>query len=252
MPELYPALLLGLVVLITNFQEGVTGFGCTVLALPFATLILGRLDSAKYVLVMLAWTLGLIIVSTSRKHIVWKEYARVGLMVGVGLPVGIWMAESLPEEGLRWVLAVFMVIIGVHGLLRQCTQEAVEKKMSARTRFVASSLLPLGGIIHGAFGSGGPLVVVYATRALPNKSVFRVTLSMMFLTLNTLLITRWVLTGQLTTQSLHIALGCLPFTLLGVTLGSWAHHRIAPVFFRRMVYTVLILSGIAVVWMLLR
>ena len=59
-----PALLavVALVVFLTHFQQGITGFGCTVLALPFITLLLG-LKTAVPVLVMVGWLVALTIVA---------------------------------------------------------------------------------------------------------------------------------------------------------------------------------------------
>ena len=42
--------LLGWVVLITHFLEGITGFGCTVLALPFAILLVGTKQAVPVLL----------------------------------------------------------------------------------------------------------------------------------------------------------------------------------------------------------
>ena len=100
--------LVALIVLLTHVQEAITGFGCTVLALPFVTLLLG-LDVAVPVLVFQAWVLVLYIVVVSRKNMVWKEYGHIVILMGLGLPVGIWMSRSMPEAQLKWVLAAFMV-----------------------------------------------------------------------------------------------------------------------------------------------
>ena len=56
--EIYIILLFGMVVLITHFLEGITGFGCTVLALPFCIMLVG-IKAAVPVLVILAWILAL-------------------------------------------------------------------------------------------------------------------------------------------------------------------------------------------------
>jgi hypothetical protein len=239
-------LLVGLILLLTHFQEGITGFGCSVLALPFVVLILG-LETAVPVLVILAWILALSIVIVSRREIVWREYGRIAVLSALGLPIGMWMSHALPEYGLKWVLALFMVGIGIHGL---AARNSVPADMSTRKKWLLSGFIPLGGIIQGAFGSGGPLVVIYGARALPDKSVFRVTLCMVWVTVNSVLIAGWVMTKSLDPKALKIAAVCLPFTLTGMLLGNLVHHRVSDVLFRRIVYTVLIASGLAFVWSL--
>lgn len=241
--------LVGLIVLVTHFQEGITGFGCTVLALPFVVLLLG-LHVAVPVLVIQAWVLSLYIVLEARRQIVWAEFGRIVLLVGVGLPFGMWMAKTMPETALKWLLAVFMVAVGAEGLV--ATTKPPSGDMSRRARWFTTSLLPIGGVVHGAFGTGGPMVVAYAAKAIPDKSLFRVTLCLLWLSLNTVMIGQWIASSSLDAGTVTTAAFCLPFTVLGMILGNRAHYRIREVPFRRLVYGVLVASGGVLVWSLLR
>jgi uncharacterized membrane protein YfcA len=255
MHDALPYVVVGLIIFLTHFQEGITGFGCTVLALPFVTLLIG-LDQAVPILVVQAWVLAALIVIESRRHIAWPQYARIVGLAAIGLPVGIWGATALPEHKLRWVLAGFMVIVGVQGSLREAraranTPEAPEAT-PPRTPWWTQALLPLGGLIQGAFGSGGPLVVVYAARVLTHKSVFRATLCMLWVTLNTLMIGAWIIRGRFDTHLIQMNAAYLPATLIGLWLGNRAHYRINEHAFRQIVYGVLTLSGAVLVWSLLK
>lgn len=249
MPDMARYGLMVAVIFLTHFQEGITGFGCTVLALPFITLLLG-LKVAVPMLVLQGWLLAVLIVLESRKKIVWGEFARILLPMCIGLPVGMWMSRSLPEAGLKWVLAGFMVAVGTQGLISHLRGATPPAKMSPKTRFVASLFLPIGGIIHGAFGSGGPLLVIYATRALTDKTLFRVTLCMVWTVLGAILIAQWLVSSSLTPQVWKVTGICLPFTLLGLVLGNRAHYRIDETTFRKVIYTLLAASGLVLVWSL--
>ena len=277
MPDYLPYVVVGLIIFLTHFQEGITGFGCTVLALPFVTLLIG-LDQAVPILVVQAWVLAGLIVIESRRHISWPQYGRIVGLAAIGLPVGIWGATALPEHRLRWVLAGFMVVVGIQGFLRErraatrhgaaamnCGRALQSPTPSAsralespptdarpHTTWWAQALLPLGGLAQGAFGSGGPLVVVYAARALTHKSVFRATLCMLWLTLNSVMIGTWAVGGRLDTHMLAMNAAYLPATLVGLWLGNRAHYRINEHAFRQIVYGVLTLSGVVLVWSLLK
>jgi uncharacterized protein len=243
--------LVPLIVLITHFQEGITGFGCTVLALPFVTLLVG-LNVAVPVLVIQGWLIAVLILLESRRDIVWSEFFHILVLAGCGLPFGMWLAMSLAEAGLTWVLAVFMVIVGGAGFVRQYTPGGQSPVMTRRTRILASLFLPLGGLIHGAFGTGGPLVVIYAARALTDKKVFRVTLCMLWAVLNTILIVQWLTADRLTPHIWRMTALCVPFTLLGFVLGNHVHYRINESTFRRVIYAVLAFSGCVLIWSMLR
>jgi uncharacterized membrane protein YfcA len=101
--DILRTILFGLVVVVTHFVEGITGFGCTVLALPFAISLAGVKITVP-VLVVVAWLLALYIIIVDFKNIVWKEYLVIVSFVILGLPIGMWMFGNLPESELKKLL----------------------------------------------------------------------------------------------------------------------------------------------------
>ena len=233
-------ILFGIVVLITHFLEGITGFGCTVLALPFAIMLVG-IKIAVPTLIILAWLLALYIVAIAFKDILWKEFLRIIAFVGLGLPLGIWLFNQLPEGVLKNILAAFMVVVSIRGLY---VSFKGLKPGRPSNNALLNIILFLGGIIHGAFGTGGPFVVIYATRALPYKNNFRATLCLLWFTLNTIIIIQNIINGVITPEVTKLLLWTLPFLIGGMILGNIAHNRIKDTIFTKIVYAVLLLSGI--------
>ncbi|MFA5689822.1 MAG: sulfite exporter TauE/SafE family protein [Kiritimatiellales bacterium] len=248
MDPLTAILIFGVIVLITHLLEGITGFGCTVLALPFAVMLLG-LETAVPVLVVLAWLLSTYIVLTSRKHIQWKQFAFIAVYAGIGLPVGMILFGYLPESALKMLLGFFMIGVGVRGFIKTLhTGYAVAAGQDCRSIWMKLVLVS-GGIIHGAFGSGGPFVVIYAGRALPDKSLFRVTLCMLWTILNTILMIKWTAAGDVWSPAVFKIIGIsLPFLIAGTLIGDWLHHRVNERLFRLAVYGVLFLAGVAMLY----
>jgi len=251
-PEIQYALLI-LVMFATHFQAGVTGFGGSVLALPFVVFLLGDLELSVKLLVIQSWIPTIFILVRSRQHIVWREYARMALFTLIGLPIGMVMLSYLPKSALKAVLGVFMIGVGGRGLrvVLQGLEEAAWSPTAVHN-WAMNSLLFLGGIIHGAFGSGGPLVVIYATRALTDKGLFRVTLCMLWMTLNTVLLTHWA-PGLLSDSLLwHYTAICTPFTAVSIVMGDFCHHRLNERLFRLLVFAVLLVAGVAFVYSAVR
>lgn len=243
--------LVALIVFLTHFQDGITGFGSAALALPFLALLIGLQQSVP-ALIILGWLLSIFIILQSRQHIVWREYARIMVLAAIGMPIGVWLSGRLPESQLKWILAVFMVAIGTHGLIRQFAKSKSDGPISESKKRWLSGFVTLGGVMQGAFGAGGPLIVIYATRAFRGKGVFRCTLCLLWATLNPILIaTRWAAGKRIDMAVLKIVAICLPSMLLGLVLGSIAHHKADEVTFRRIVYAVLVLSGVMLIWTLL-
>lgn len=234
------------VVFITHLLEGITGFGCTVLALPFAAMLLG-LHTAVPALVVLAWLLAVYIIITSRRHIQWKQFFFIVIHAAIGLPVGMVLFDKLPEAALKTLLAVFMVGVGLRGFIKTWRSgHEVAPAQDSRSIWMRLILLT-GGVVHGAFGTGGPFVVIYAGRALPNKSLFRVTLCLLWAVLNTILMVKWTITGEVWNREvMRATLFALPFLAGGILAGDWLHHRVDERRFRLTVYGVLFFSGITV------
>ncbi len=241
---MYDYFLLGIVVLITHFLEGITGFGCTVLALPFAIMLVG-IHTAVPVLVMLSFLLCLYIVIISKKNIVWKEYLKIVLLVGLGLPIGILSNNYLDEDILTLILSIFMVVVGSRGLWQAFSKKKNDKPLP---KFLTPIILLLGGSFQGAFGSGGPLVVTYAAKALPKKNEFRSTLCMVWVTMNIIMIIQNIAVGAVTTEMWKLLLVLIPFLIVGALLGDWAHHHIKDSHFSTIVYGVLVASGIVMMF----
>jgi len=233
------------IVLVATYQQGITGFGCTVLSLPIVTLLLG-IHTAVPILMTQALLLAILIVLESKQHIVWREFNHIAILAGLGLPFGIWLRLSRPPEQLKWILAGFMLVIGTQGLIHQLIGKE-HTKMSARKRLLMSVFVPLGGLFQGAFGAGGPLVVIYASRAIADKTLFRVTICMLWVVLNAIVVGQHIVTGTLRGHTLRVALCCLPFTVLGWFFGNKAHYSINDGAFRKVVYSVLIASGVFLV-----
>lgn len=249
MEEWLKIFLVGLVVLITHCLEGITGFGCTVLALPFIVLLLG-VKTAVPVLVVLAWLLAAYIIFRSWQNIRWKDFGFIVLFVGLGLPIGIVMFDYCPERVLLTVLTIFMVGVGIHGFYKTMKHKHQEGGIvDVTTRpvhnWLTRSVLLLGGMVHGAFGTGGPFVVIYATRALPAKTLFRVTLCLLWFSMNAIMMLKWTIAGNVWNKTtVFYTMAAMPFLIGGMLLGDWLHNKVAEYHFRLLVYLVLAISGV--------
>jgi uncharacterized membrane protein YfcA len=142
------------------------------------------------------------------------------------------------------MLGIFMVFVGVRGVKATCKTSGAATADAKRT-ILMKILLFTGGVIQGAFGSGGPFVVIYAARALPEKRVFRVTLSLLWLTTNSSRLIYWLIRGELANAALGNALlWAFPVMLAGVIVGDYLHNKVSERNFKIGVYAVLVISGI--------
>lgn len=247
-------LLCGCIVLTTFTVEGIAGFGATVMALPFVALMLG-VEKAVPLLSSCSVLLSLFIVCRARKQIDWRQYGFIVLHVGFGVPIGLALMDVLPKVWLLSILAGFMFFTGIRGLLtlKQASVPETPLPETGSKNLLYRFILFCGGIIQGAFSSGGPLVVMYASKALPDKAVFRATLSTLWLTTNLTMITKWTVSGTVWTPRLGMMILCLiPFVLGGLLTGDLLHRRVDQVRFRILIYSLLVTAGVILGFNLLR
>lgn len=238
-------LIAGCVVFTTFTVEGIAGFGATVMALPFVAMLVG-IDKAVPMLSSLGVLLSLFIVLRSWRDLDLKEYGYIVLHVGLGVPVGLFMMDHLPKTQLIALLVCFMFFVGIRGLLTLFrNQDKSELPKPCKKNFLSRIILFLGGIIQGAFSSGGPIVVMYASKALTEKSKFRASLSSLWLTTNTIMVIKWTLSGKVWTPQLGKMILCaLPFIVCGMIFGDYLHHKVDQRKFTILVYSVLIIAAI--------
>lgn len=227
--------------MLSHLLEGITGFGCTVIALPFLTLVLGIKTSVQ-LLCLQAVIMAIYIVSRSWKSIQWKEFLFIVICVGLGMPIGMTLFRKMSPVGLCIILACFMIGVGIHGLIMSLKAKLAAKPV--KKSWYMSLILFCGGIIHGAFGTGGPFVVIYASKALPDKSLFRVTLSMLWLTVNGIRLIEFGRNGLFSNaEIMHVFWWNLPFMVVGIVIGDWLHHKTNALTFRLCLYGVLAIAG---------
>ena len=238
---------IGLVVFSTFTLEGISGFGSTVLALPFITLLLG-LDRAVPLLSTLGLVLAFFIVIRNFRMVGWRELRFIFMCVLPGVVIGLLMASRLPQKILIVILTLFMLAVGVSGListLRHSGQRRIKNGMNKSENFLSGFLLLCGGVMQGAFSSGGPLVVIYAAKALNEKSKFRATLSSLWLTTNLTMLIKWSFDGMIWNMQFGRVWFCaLPFVIAGIYVGNYLHHKVSEYLFRLIVYSALNVSAI--------
>jgi uncharacterized membrane protein YfcA len=233
--------LLVIIVALAHAVETTTGFGATVIALALGVHFV-PLRELVVVLVILGWLQSAWLVARGRRSIQWRLLlARILPCAALGLGIGVMVRAVAATDVLRIVLGAFVVVVAVLELTR------LVRGTTARSapRWLQLGLLTGGGVFHGLFASGGPLVVFALARAQLTKSEFRATLSLLWLSLNSVLLGTAVAFGELSTAITAMALTLLPGLVVGVVVGELLHHRVPEYTFRCAVQVVLVLTGVS-------
>lgn len=213
--EAWQLMALAAIVMVAHIVETTLGFGATLIALSLGS-FLASLEPWMAVLVALGFVQSGWLAVSGRVHIAWDALARIILPVAAaGLAVGILVRDAAGHEALRKGFGIFVAMLASIEVFRLF-------RAKAQTPLVAGGLphLFLGGIIHGLFATGGPLVVYYAGRTLVTRLEFRATLAVLWLILNSVLGAQLALAGRLGFGTLMLALLMLPAAITGIAIGE--------------------------------
>jgi uncharacterized membrane protein YfcA len=244
--EVWTLLLLGLVVFVTHGLEAITGFGCTVLAFPLVLAVTGEMDYTRVVLTVMGWLLALYFVITKFGKINWRQFLIIAGVALAGLPAGIWLYDVIDGAILKKVLGGFIVITASVQLWK-----IFAARGDGEGRFNPLNYLCLfgGGVVHGAFATGGPLIVLYSARRLPDKGEFRATMCLLWTTLNLGLMWRFFSGGLLTPQIGRDVLLLVPALVLGVIAGEKIHKKVNAAVFKKLVFSTLLAIGAIMIFL---
>lgn len=244
-PGLTPAALAALaaVVLVAFTVEAALGFGATLISVAIGSLLL-PIPALLPALVPL--NLGLSVYLASRY---WRDvdrrflFGRLLPLMGLGLPFGLACFRAFDSASLRRLFGAFLVVVSTAELVRmRRTPGGASRPMP---RPLEATMLFAGGLVHGAFATGGPMAVYVASRAIHDKGRYRATLSVLWALLNVVLLLTYAVGGELGPSRLALCASLAPCCLLGLALGEFAHRRIPTEVFRAAVFVGLALAGAA-------
>lgn len=232
-----------LVILLANIIQGITGFAGTILAMPPSLMLVGY-GVAKPVLNVLGLLSGVYVFVGNREHVNWKELRRIVLVMAVGIVCGVLIRDLFAgkEQILYRALGVFVILLAVLGLRKLLRPQKEPQKPQSSA---AVLILPLAGVVHGIFVSGGPLLISYLTRRIDEKVSFRATISTVWIFLNSLILLDDIRAGLWSASLLKTQLISIPFLFAGMYIGSLLVKRMSQALFMRITYILLLISGVS-------
>ncbi|MCX7695976.1 MAG: sulfite exporter TauE/SafE family protein [Caloramator sp.] len=231
-------ILLFLIILISNTIQGITGFAGTILAMPFSILLIG-IDNSKQILNLLGMLASIWIVIRSYKDICWEEFLKIIIFMTLGLLIGMKLYSMYSPTFLLKILGIFILFVSLRGVLQN-------NKTKINNKIVLSSILLFAGIIHGMFVVGGPIVVIYATYKLKDKSTFRATLSLVWIVLNGIIFIKGIISGKFSREVMGFLIPSILALGFGMVLGEVLYKKMNQNVFMKITYILLFISGFSI------
>lgn len=214
----------------------VTGFGYALVATPFLILLFPPAQAVP--LVLISWfPIAIILVVSSRRHLVKGRVARLLAGAILGAPLGMYALAMLSASTMRGVIGVITLLAVAAMALRPSEPLAHEQRALFGAGF-------LSGILGGASGLSGPPVVLLGLRQRWSHEGFRATLLCYFFLLHTLISATFGNVGLLTVDTLELSLRALPGIVAGYAVGMWLKGRVDAGMYRRLAIGLVAMGGV--------
>lgn len=229
-------ILILLVIFISTLLRSAFGFGNALIAMPLLILLLD-LKTATPLVALVGIVTALVMLLREWRQLEIREIFSLLLASLAGIPVGLYLLVSLPENIIKGILGLALILFGVFNLTG-ITLPKLKGKWLA---------LPFGffsGILGGAYNTNGPPIVIYGLLRAWNKKKFRVTLQGYFLLTGAVVSAGHGLSGLWSRQVLIYFLISFPVVVLGVLAGERLAKRFSEEQFNRALNLILITLGL--------
>lgn len=161
--------------------------------------------------------------------------------MGLGAVIGYVGIRALAGEWMRSVYAVLVCLLAARELWRLQRSAAVEGRLSP---WASRLTIFFGGIVHGVYATGGPLVAYAIGREGLTKRELRSTMSVIWVVMNAALIVTLALDGQYPLSFVPKLAAVFLALPVAVVLGEIVHHRVDERRFAKALFALLLVAGL--------
>lgn len=222
------------VVALAAAAQVVSGFGFALIATPLVAVLAGPRE-AVIGLTMVGLVLVAQVAIRGRGHVDGSIVLLMSAAAIVGMPLGLLVLTRTDDRVLTVAIAVGVIVFSVllwHGL-----RLPVGRGTDAAAGFTA-------GVLSTSTGTNGPPIVIALSAKRMQPTVFRATISAIFLVQGAAALVAFAIGGQITRDAVAVGLAGLPGVIVGSIVGERGFRRLDTPTFRRVVLGMLFLSGI--------
>ena len=231
-----PNVLIVTIFVVAAFVRGAFGFGDGLVAMPLLVLLL-PITAAAPLMAFAGCLMAVIILAQEWRKVDVRPVFLLMVAGMLGVPIGIWMARQVDDRIVKAVLGTFIVSFSVWSLWKP-------NILHLTTDRSAPLFGIFGGILGGAYNTGGPPVVVYATLRRWSPQQFRGTMQVCTLTGSLWIIANHMFAGNITRNTLTMLGTIAPFIVVSLLVGRRLTSKLATPRFIGWIYGFLILLGI--------
>lgn len=217
---------------------GIGGFGAGVVGLPLIAHVMPLREAVPTTL-LLDLGFSLLLGVRNRRLVDRAELLRLAPFILAGMAVGVLALARAPEAALVGVLGVFVTAYALYSLLARAAPGP------APTGWAAPAGL-FGGVFTALYGTGGPIYTVYLARRIADTARLRATVGTLVFAAAFVRLVLFTGSGFYDGWRLPLLAATLvPGAGIGYAIGSRVHHRLPQTKVRRLIWMLLVASGVS-------
>ena len=232
-------------ILLTGIAKGGFGGGSGGVAVPLMSMFIAPPEAAGIMLPILC-AMDLFGVHAYRRC--WsREHLRTmlpGALVGIG--AGALAFGALPVNAVRLLLGLIAVTFALNSWF--ALTERLAARLAKPGRIAGAVWGAISGFTSTLAHAGGPPFAVYMLPQRLDKTLFVGTSVTFFFIVNFVKLVPYGFLGQLNAGNLTTSLIFAPLAPVGIRLGVWLHRRVSERTFYNVSYTLLLLTGLKLIW----
>ncbi|CCO22483.1 sulfite exporter TauE/SafE family protein [Maridesulfovibrio hydrothermalis] len=236
---MYPFLLVPLIFLSAGMLQGLTGFGCALIAMPLLSYIID-IKIAVPVCTLCGVFINLNMAHKLRANIDRKKI--MPLIIG-SVPGSIFGTIALKEinsDYIRLFLGVLIAGFSTYSLLTKPAKYNISSKWGYFSGF-------LTGAISASVSAGGPPTIIYSSLSGWSKDDFKATLASFFLVAGVMAAIGHLISGLTTVYAFQLFMASLLPIVLGIYLGTKLSSKVSEELYKRIVMILLVFMGIMLI-----
>ncbi|MBN1123072.1 MAG: sulfite exporter TauE/SafE family protein [Anaerolineae bacterium] len=237
MPEI---ILISGIMIFASFTQSVAGFGLALVAMPLLVNLIGLEVAAPFIAVISLF-IQIPVLIRYRKDLDLRSTGRLTAAMMLAIPIGVIGLKRLDENIMLGILGIVVTGYAIYALVTPRLPELKSPNWAYPFGFV-------GGLLSGAYSTGGPPLVIYGNFSRWEPGEFKANLQATFTLTAFVQIASHGLFGNLTPVMWRSLLFALPGVAIGVVLGLSLDRHIDPALFRKIVLVLLIVLGLSLLF----
>lgn len=234
------ALIVSVVVFAAVMTQSVVGFGLALVAMPLLANLIGiRLAAPLVALVGFATQIVLLIRYRHALDLAAIKQVAIGSVLGI--PLGVIALKHVNETVITTLLGVIIIAYALYALLAPRLPELRQAAWGYGFGLA-------GGVLTGAYNTGGPPLVIYGSCRNWEPQAFKGNIQALILLHSGTVLVAHTVGSNITLATMNNFVIALPAIALGIWVGSLLEERISTRLFRKVVLGVLIVLGLMLVF----